>query len=290
MPRELRLDVDGLSFAAQDWGAEGQMPVMALHGWLDNSASFNVIAPQLTGLHLVALDLAGHGQSDHRPGSAPYNIWEDVAEVFAIADQLGWERFALLGHSRGAMIGMLAAGTFPERISHLALVEGLWPKPPTAADAPGQLARSISEGRALACKPLRVYKDLDRAVRARERGMFPLSYQAASALTERGVRPVEGGYTWSTDQRLFAPSAVKLTEDHIKAFIQRIEAPVKLILAEEGIPEMFPHYREALDLFSPLNMELLPGGHHLHMEEQADKVATILQPFFDTATAVAVDD
>lgn len=279
MPRELRFQVDGLSFAAQEWGTRGQMPVLALHGWLDNSASFSVLAPQLKGLHLVALDLAGHGQSDHRPGSAPYNIWEDVAEIFAVADHLGWSRFALMGHSRGAMISMLAAGTFPARISHLALVEGLWPEPALAADAPEQLARSIEQGRALARKPLRVYRDLDHAVSARERGLFPLSYPAARALSERGVRPVAEGFNWSTDQRLFAPSAVKLTSEHIQAFIQRIEAPVKLILAEQGIPKMFPHYRKALELFTSLDFTLLPGGHHLHMEEQAGQVVMALQKF-----------
>src|SRR5690554_2208546 len=279
MPRELRFQVDGLSFAAQEWGTRGQMPVLALHGWLDNSASFSVLAPQLKGLHLVALDLAGHGQSDHRPGSAPYNIWEDVAEIFAVADHLGWSRFALMGHSRGAMISMLAAGTFPARISHLALVEGLWPEPALAAEAPEQLARSIEQGRALARKPLRVYRDLDHAVSARERGMFPLSYPAARALSERGVCPVAKGFAWSTDQRLFAPSAVKLTSEHIQAFIQRIEAPVKLILAEQGIPKMFPHYRKALELFASLDFTLLPGGHHLHMEEQAGQVVMALQKF-----------
>lgn len=279
MPREFRLEAEGLSFAAQEWGTKGQMPVLALHGWLDNGASFSALAPQLKNLHLVAVDLAGHGQSDHRPGSAPYNIWEDVAEIFAIADQLGWSRFALMGHSRGAMISMLAAGTFPARISHLAMIEGLWPEPTAAADAPEQLARSIEQGRALARKPLRVYHDLDHAVDARERGMFPLSYPAARALSERGVRPVAEGFTWSTDQRLFAPSAVKLTLEHIQAFIQRIEAPVKLILAEQGIPKMFPHYREGLKLFTSLDFTLLPGGHHLHMEEQVGQVAMTLQKF-----------
>lgn len=279
MPRELRLDLDGQSFAAQEWGAPGQMPVLALHGWLDNSASFYALAPKLKGMHLVALDLAGHGHSDHRPGGGPYNIWEDVAEIFAVADHLGWSRFALMGHSRGAMISLLAAGTFPARISHLALIEGLWPEPPTAADAPEQLARSIEQGRPAARKPLRVYQDFDHVVRARERGMFPLSYPAALALSERGVRSVDEGFSWSTDQRLFAPSAVKMTLEHIQAFIQRIEAPIKVILAEQGIPKMFPHYQEALELFAPLDFTLLPGGHHLHMEEQADQVATILQEF-----------
>src|SRR5690625_5314575 len=94
---------------------------------------------------------------------------------------------------------------------------------------------------------MRVFQSLDHAVSARERGMFPLSYRAAKALSERGVRPVAGGFSWSTDQRLFAPSAIKLTLAHIQAFIGRVQAPIKLILAEDGIPKMFSNYREALD-------------------------------------------
>src|SRR5690606_41685879 len=62
-------------------------------------ASFDVLAPQLENVHLIALDCAGHGFSGHR---SSYNIWEDVGELFAVADLLGWNEFALLGHSRGA--------------------------------------------------------------------------------------------------------------------------------------------------------------------------------------------
>jgi pimeloyl-ACP methyl ester carboxylesterase len=53
-----------------------------------------------------------------RPDSG-YAIWQDVADVIAVADALGWDSFALLGHSRGAAIAMLTASAFPERITHL---------------------------------------------------------------------------------------------------------------------------------------------------------------------------
>lgn len=279
MPRERRFEIDGLNFAAQEWGEKNEAPVLALHGWLDNSASFDALAARLKGLNVVALDLAGHGKSGHRAGTAPYNIWEDVAEIFALADQLGWERFTLLGHSRGAIISVLAAGTFPERIERLALIEGLWPEPHYPSDAPEQLARSIVEGRALANRPLTLYPDLERATMARERGMFPLSREAARALTERGLKQVEGGYCWSTDQRLLAPSAVKLTQEHVEAFSARISAPIKLVLGEEGIPKLFPNYTEALPMFPNLDLDVVPGGHHLHMEQEVDSVADILRPF-----------
>lgn len=282
MPRELTFDIEGLSFAAQEWGEPGMMPVLALHGWLDNSASFYALAPRLRHVHLVALDMAGHGQSSHRPGCAPYNLWEDVAEIFAVADQLQWGQFTLLGHSRGAIISMLAAGTFPQRISRLALVEGLLPEPSNVEEAPEQLARSILGLRKQNAKPLSVYKDMSTAIKARERGMFPLSHAAATALTERGVKPVAGGYQWSTDRRLLAPSAIKLTRAHVQAFITRITAPIKLILAEDGIPKMFSGFQREVSVFPHVDVEVMPGGHHLHMEREVDAVSASLNRFFDT--------
>ncbi len=279
MPIERGFDIDGLNFAAREWGKKSDRPVLALHGWLDNSASFDALAERLKGLNILALDMAGHGKSGHRAGTAPYNIWEDVAEIFALTDQLGWDKFTLLGHSRGAIISVLAAGTFPERIDRLVLIEGLWPEPHYLTDAPAQLARSIVEARALANRPLTIYPDVERATMARQKGMFPLSRQAARVLTERGLKQVEGGYCWSTDQRLLAPSAVKLTQEHMQAFTSRISSPIKLILGEDGIPKLFPRYTEALPMFPNLDLDLIPGGHHLHMEREVDSVADIVQSF-----------
>lgn len=282
MKRERSFRLPGLNLSAQEWGEPGGRPILALHGWLDNSASFEALAPLLPDAHIVALDLAGHGRSGHRTGAGPYNIWEDVGELFEVADQLGWSTFTLLGHSRGGIIGMIAAGTFPERVSCLALIEALWPEVHQPEAAPRQLARSILEMRALRNKPLSVYRDLARAARARERGMFPLSPDAARALTERGTKAVEGGYSWSTDQRLLAPSALKLTEDYIEAFLARATADMGMILGREGIPRLFNHYREALQRFPDrLDWIELPGGHHLHLEVQAPQVAECLQRFFN---------
>lgn len=277
---QLSFDIDGLIFAAQEWGEKNQLPILALHGWLDNSASFFALAPKLKNVHLVAIDMAGHGQSGHRKGRAPYNIWEDVAEIFAIADHLGWKKFALLGHSRGGIIATLAAGTFPERITHLALIEGILPEPSRCEDAPKQLALSIKGINAQADKKLSLYPDISSAIRVRERGMFPLGYEAAKALTERGIKPVDGGFSWSTDQHLLVPSAIKLLPEQMAAFITQITAPITLILGETGMPRLFPLYKNHLEKFPQIDIKTLSGGHHLHMEVEADTVANELNPFF----------
>ena len=76
---------------------------------------------------MVALDLPGHGLSSHRPEGAYTYFLDYVPVVFDAADALGWDRFILLGHSMGAGIGTLAAGTFPERIARLVLIDGMGP-------------------------------------------------------------------------------------------------------------------------------------------------------------------
>lgn len=272
-------DADGLDISAQQWGETGQKPVLALHGWLDNSASFSALAPLLTGVDFIALDMAGHGQSSHRPGTAPYNIWEDVAEVLSVADSLGWQQFSIVGHSRGAIVAALLAGAFPERIDSMALIEGIFPMPVDSVDAPRQLAESIVKSRELARKPLRVFATVDEAVSARSRGLFPLSAEAARVLTERGISPVAGGYTWSTDQRLLAPSSFHLTKGQIHAFIAGIKARTRVILAREGMPRLYPGFEEALSQYPQLDVQMLEGGHHLHLEHQTPVVATLINEF-----------
>jgi pimeloyl-ACP methyl ester carboxylesterase len=283
-PREIRLNANGLEFSALEWGTEGQLPILALHGWLDNAATFYKLAPQLKNVHIIAPDLAGHGRSQHRPGQNAYTPWDDINDIFALADQLGWKRFALLGHSRGAIIGSLAAGTFPERFIGLGLIEGMLPEPAKEENVPAQLASAISGLRTLQQKTPSVYTSMTVAIKARERGLFPLSTAAATALTERGVIAREGGFSWSSDRRLMTPSVLKLTRQQLAAFINRIAAPVKLLLANNGLPELYENYLAEVNQFPHVDYEILQGGHHLHMEQAAELVAEKLNHFFGGLT------
>jgi pimeloyl-ACP methyl ester carboxylesterase len=120
--RDLTLELPHLRLAAREWGPAEGMPALALHGWLDNAASFDRLAPLLPEHHLVALDLAGHGRSQHRHPSVVHHFIDWAPEVVAVADQLGWESFELIGHSMGAGISTLVAGTFPDRVRRLVLL------------------------------------------------------------------------------------------------------------------------------------------------------------------------
>ncbi|HZX81878.1 MAG TPA: alpha/beta fold hydrolase, partial [Lysobacter sp.] len=98
--REIHLDTPFGRLAALRFG-HGGVPVLALHGWLDNAASFLPLSSHLPGLDIVALDLPGHGASAHLPASAEYTLVNAARAVLGAADALGWSRFSLLGHSMG---------------------------------------------------------------------------------------------------------------------------------------------------------------------------------------------
>ena len=126
--------------------------------------------PGLPDCEIVALDLAGHGFSDSRSPDSSYNIWQDVGDLLDVADELGWQRCTLLGHSRGAAVSMLFAATFPERVDKLILLEGGLPLTGEPDEAPAGLAEALREARALRGKTGRVFSQRAAAIAERAAG------------------------------------------------------------------------------------------------------------------------
>jgi pimeloyl-ACP methyl ester carboxylesterase len=279
VPVERQFRLPGLTLAAQVWGRAGERPVLASHGWLDNAGSFDLLAPHLPGCEIVALDLAGHGKSDSRSADSSYNIWQDVGDLLEVADELGWRRCTLLGHSRGAAISMLFAATFPDRVDKLVLLEGGLPLTGEADEAPENLARALLERRALLGKSGRVFKQRATAIVERAQGFSKVTEAAAEILARRSLREVPGGFRWHADQRLKATSEMRLTAEHTRAFVRRITAPVLLLFATESPFAGRPLYREATRLFADIEVGELPGGHHFHLEGAEAALAARIRSF-----------
>lgn len=265
--QEVRLRLPHIELAAHLYGPEDGVPVIALHGWLDNAASFARLAPLLPGLRIVALDFAGHGHSDHRPPGGSYAIWDYAHDVLQVAEQFGWQRFSLLGHSMGAIVSVLLAGAMPERIERLALIDGLIPYTGEADTAPQKLGEALKAQLALAGKSKPVYAEFDRAVQARMRGVGAVSREAAELLAQRGLMPVPGGYTWRTDSRLTLPSPLRLTHAHALAFVRNLQCPARLVMAQQGMLLAQPEITQMIEGL-PVEAMQLPGGHHLHLDDE----------------------
>ncbi len=276
--REFTLDLPHTRLAACAWGDPSLPPLLALHGWLDNAATHLGIAPRLsTHFHFVALDLPGHGRSDHAPTGAGYRFAEAIFDVLAAADALGWQTFDLLGHSMCAGIASLTAAASPDRITRLVLIEALGALTTAPEQTTAQLRRALAQARELKDKPLRVFATTTEAVDARMQANG-LSRQAAEALVLRGIKPVPGGYSWSSDPRLTLASPQRFTELQVLNLMCGIQAPTLLLLASDS--KVKPVSEDALaariEQVADIEVLRLSGGHHLHLENPQPVAVAIL--------------
>lgn len=277
--QEVQLKTPHLELAALRWGKPSGIPVLALHGWLDNAASFVPLAPLMTGhgregLDIVALDWPGHGRSQHRHESTHYYFADYLWDIHAAIDALGWDSCHLVAHSMGGAIATIFAAAAPQRVRSLVLIDGLGPIADPASKTTQQLRRSSDNLRA---KPRRrkSYSSVDDMVQARLANS-DMTEEAARLITERSAQQAEGGFEWTNDPRLYWHSPVRFTEEQVLDCLQHIEAPTLCLGAVPFSPWLSEEkYEVRKQALSSGRFELIEGGHHFHME-QAHGVAGII--------------
>jgi pimeloyl-ACP methyl ester carboxylesterase len=109
---------DGARLAFRDEG-EG-LPLLCLSGLTRTMADFDYLVPHLPPLRLIRMDYRGRGASDWA-GSATYTVEQESKDALALLDHLGVERAALLGTSRGGLIGMVLGAVARPRLMGLIL-------------------------------------------------------------------------------------------------------------------------------------------------------------------------
>lgn len=274
---EREFHLDWIKLAGKEWGNPGGHPVLAIHGWMDNAASFDVLAPLLEDCHIIAIDTAGHGFSDHLPAGNVYNIWSDVADLFSVADQMGWQEFSIIGHSRGANVGVLMAGTFPDRIRSLTLLDGGYAETVSAKKMPAILAKSVLDKQ----QPTeaRKFPSREKVIALRTEGRLKLTVEQAELFASRGLSEIDGEYFWHADQKLKTTSELRLTPALLQSFYNHITAPVLGLFAEQGMSSLFLEtpMREQI---SNLDWHNLDGPHHFHMDKAANEIAAKITSFY----------
>lgn len=290
---EVRLTTPHLQLAGLRWGNPAGIPVLALHGWLDNAASFVPMAPWFADMNIVALDWPGHGRSQHRHPSARYYITEFMWDIHAALDALGWDSAHLLGHSLGAAISSIFATAAPERVRSATLIDALGPYANQPGDTARQLRRSSASVRSQP-RPRKTYASVEAMVQARIAADSALTEPAARLIVERSVQAAEGGYQWSYDPGLYWVSPLYFSEDQLLDCLRNIEAPVLTISAQPfssvGREE---HYHRHTETIPNGRHELISGGHHLHMESPeilGAKIRDFMVEFDDPAMAVCPQD
>jgi pimeloyl-ACP methyl ester carboxylesterase len=109
---------DGARLAFRDEG-EG-LPLLCLAGLTRTMADFDYLVPHLPPLRLIRMDYRGRGASAWT-GASTYTIEQEGKDAIALLDHLGVRRAAILGTSRGGLIGMVLGAVARDRVAGLCL-------------------------------------------------------------------------------------------------------------------------------------------------------------------------
>lgn len=274
---ETSFSINELNLSAKLWNnssQENNTTILAIHGWLDNANSFTFLAPLLKAKQVIALDLPGHGFSDHRPSDENYKITKYVDEIILLIKEGKFEKpLVLLGHSLGGGIATLLASRINEHLEQLILLDALGPYS-SDTDADKQILYEKNTK-----VPPVTYPSFQDAVTRRTKTLTgEIPQEDAKSLAERGVQLAEKGYTWRHDSKLLLKTE-RMTEKEVLDAIQNITIPICMIEAKKGILRKFPAFQNRLNSIQNLTHHVIDGGHHFHMSDQCEAAAEIINQF-----------
>jgi len=109
---------DGAMLAYRDEGAG--LPLLCLPGLTRTMADFDYLIPHLPPLRLIRMDYRGRGDSDWT-GAATYTVEQESRDALRLMDHIGVSKAAILGTSRGGLIGMVLGAVARDRVLGLCL-------------------------------------------------------------------------------------------------------------------------------------------------------------------------
>ena len=276
-PQEITIELPQLKLRGLRWGSVEQPLIIALHGWLDNAASFSLVAPLITDYQVVALDFPGHGHSDDLAHGEEYSFVNFITIFTQAIEQLASEPVIFMGHSLGGAILSFIAAEFPHFAQRLIMIDSLGLLSSECASGDTRLAQWVTNFYRLEGKPFKIYADKKNIITARAQ-MTELRYEAMLALAERGLIELTEGYRWRVDPRLTLKAFANFSESHAVELLAAIMMPTLEIEASQGVVIDNVLLVERLRVIKHLVLEKLAGPHHIHLA-QSEKVADLINQF-----------
>lgn len=253
------------SLFVHEWGERGGPRVVCLHGVTSHGGHFEKLAEALSGCHVLAPDLLGHGSSPYEPP------WSIGAHLEALVRTIGAEPGMVVGHSFGGRLAFELAARRPELVTRLVLLDPALFVPPQVALAAAEHTRRERE-----------YVSFDEGVDRR----FEES-QLHRAPRERVVEELASHLVLDDDGRFryrYSQAAVVAAYGELASPpppFEQVRVPTLLVLGERSyVPydHLLDAHRAALgDL---LDLRVLPGGHTVlwdAFEETLEAVAGFLR-------------
>jgi lipase len=240
--------------------------VVCLHGVTAHGARFAHLAERLSGFHVVAPDLRGHGRSGWEP---PWRIETHLDDVLETVDSVGIERAAWIGHSFGGRLVIELAARRPDRVERVVLLD-------PAIHVRPDLALAAADS----VRPDRVFASPADAVPVGlAGGLFSTPPELLEEERAQHLEPVDGGFRW----RYCRSAAVAILGELAAAPppLEQIRAAVLLVVGADAsvvAARQVGELRHALG--NRLEVVSVPGGHVVlwdAFEQTAAAVRTFLE-------------
>src|SRR5690606_6114058 len=266
-PTGKTIRANGLLHRVWTWEPESPRPgtILCAHGFLDVGRSFHWTAARLAahGHRVVAFDWRGHGESQWLPEGAYYHFFDYVADLADLVPLVASRPLTLLGHSMGGTASALFAGSHPELVDRLVLVEGLGPEAPEGLPGPDHVRRwvdSVREARERRLRPMASIEEAAEKLLVRNPDLPP---DRARRLAAWSVREVEDGYVWSFDPVHRTKGPYPFRPEVFLEFLRALSMPVLLVEGERGYRTR--DHEERVAALGPARRLQIPGaGHMLH--------------------------
>ncbi|GEM74766.1 hydrolase [Vibrio sagamiensis NBRC 104589] len=251
--------------------------VIFIHGWLDNAGSFKAIMETMhqlaPDLHLLAIDLFGHGLSSHKAADNYYVFHDYVDDLHRLLSDLSSNHVVLVGHSLGALIASCYSAAFPEHVQALVQIEGAAPLSEDPSYSAKRLRDGVLSRQRLRSKVERGMASLDVALSMRMQ-VNQLTEEQLMPIVERGTEFRNQQWYWRYDRKLKCSSLYRMAQHNALAFIQEIRCPHLLILGDKG----FPKYQLTPASWGENQPQvvIVQGGHHCHLEQKLEISKLIL--------------
>ena len=286
MPASRKLQLDtGLGYHLLEWDGGGEHTVLLIHGFLDHAWGWQATVDAGlagAGLHLVAPDMRGHGDSDWIGPGGYYHFADYLADLHDLVGKVARARLSLVGHSMGGSIAAYYAGAFPERVHRLALLEGLGP--PEARDTmPERVVTWLAAWKRVRERAPKSYASIDEAA-ARLVAHDPLVPSAlARELAEKGTTAALGGRVRFKHDPLHAtPGPIGFSTAVARQFWSRVRCPTLLVYGAESRLRHPPDEEARRNgAFAHARAVTLDGAGHMMQRHQPAALARTLRAFLE---------
>ena len=262
-----------------------QTGVLMLHGFLDNAASFDLLIPYFPQeMTLLAIDLAGHGFSDHYSDKNSYHHFSMISDVIEVLRYLSWEQTILVGHSLGGLLATNVAGMLPNIICKLIIIDAVYMKKVRYEYFANFMVSNYERNR----KPqIWIYSSKEELLESIMQSIVDISRTSAEILSTRAYREENGGLVLTRDIDIPRPLFLYIIYLFSKVMGQliynKITMPALFTIAEDSSQFMIHKNMEKSNIkLSPTSrLEFVTGGHQGHMDAPAavgELIRSFLQP------------